>query len=369
MNKPQVQLKIRSLRARLDALQGGPLAREVNDLLSQAGEYARQKSVDSPAHIALTKLATEVAKIKGDPRIDNLSNSLTEYQVATDAKTEELRTAFLSDIQALAAQAQEAITMAGTSLEGKMGKSLSDALSSVLQELDARSTSFDQSFNSLAAMNGYLDGEIEKIRQEIGNVSQTIKVEVQNSAVASTKSLDTAVTEVRKLIGDVTDEVARVERRINTIAAQGSGNMNRNIAINGNTSVLSKWTDINLRPGANMTITYSSNDTTGYTDILFTSSGGGGGTSRSVNTISTSQTADGTPSTDFVYIANAGIKLTLPTAAGNNNLYTVKNTGTSSVMVVPSGTDTIDNDANVIMPIRYTAIDLISDGSGNWNIT
>jgi len=78
---------------------------------------------------------------------------------------------------------------------------------------------------------------------------------------------------------------------------------NRNIAIGGNTSVLSQYTDINIKAGSNVTLTYSNNQTTKYLDLTIASSGGGGsvgGTVRSINNISTSQTAGATAGTDYV---------------------------------------------------------------------
>lgn len=158
---------------------------------------------------------------------------------------------------------------------------------------------------------------------------------------------------------------------INNIPHRG-GSMNRNIAIGGNTSVLSRYTDINLKAGANMTITYAYNDTTKYTDVTLASSGGGGGSVtgiiRSINNISTSQTAGATAGTDYVYIASAGVKVTLPDATSNTNLYTVKNTGNSSVMVDTTSAQTIDGSPNLILPIQYTSVDLISNGTA-WDIT
>lgn len=153
---------------------------------------------------------------------------------------------------------------------------------------------------------------------------------------------------------------------------QGGGNMNRNISIGGNASTLSRYTDINLKAGSNVTITYANNDATQNTDITISSSGGGGGSVggviRSINTISTSQTAGATSGTDYVYICSAGVQLTLPTAVANTNLYTVKNTSSSSVLVSTTSAQTIDTSPNVIMPVQFTSIDLISDGS-NWDIT
>lgn len=149
----------------------------------------------------------------------------------------------------------------------------------------------------------------------------------------------------------------------------GGGNMNRNIVIGGNSSVLSRYTDINLKAGPNVTLSYQNNDTTKRVDITIAATGGGGGgTVRSVNSISTSQTAGAASGTDYVYICTAGVQLTLPDATANTNLYTVKNTSSSSVLVSTTSAQTIDTQSNVILPLQYTSIDLISDSS-NWDIT
>ncbi len=155
---------------------------------------------------------------------------------------------------------------------------------------------------------------------------------------------------------------------------RGSGNLNRNIAIGGNQSVLSKYTDINLIAGSNVTITYTSNNATRFTDITFAATGGGGGSVsgiiRSINTISTSQTGGSTSGTDYVYICSSGLQLTLPdaTAPGQTNLYTIKNTSTSSVLVNTTSAQTIDGQANIILSTQYTSIDIESD-TANWQIT
>jgi hypothetical protein len=177
---------------------------------------------------------------------------------------------------------------------------------------------------------------------------------------------------------DEPDEITPIKARVEEVrteliskiqSSRHGDHANRNIAIGGNTSVLSRYTDINLKAGANVTLTYAYNDTTKYTDVTVSATGGGsgsvGGVVRSINTINTSQTAGNNTGTDYVYICSAGVQLTLPAASGNTNLYTVKNVSTSSVLV--SGT--IDNDATgVILPVRYTSIDLISN-SVDWDIT
>lgn len=89
-------------------------------------------------------------------------------------------------------------------------------------------------------------------------------------------------------------ELVNLRNRLNSLGI-GGGNANRNIAINGNSSVLSRYTDINLIAGSNVTITYAFNDTTKYTDITIATAGGGslsvleitGGTVDDSNTVFT----------------------------------------------------------------------------------
>lgn len=150
------------------------------------------------------------------------------------------------------------------------------------------------------------------------------------------------------------------------------GNMNRNIAIGGNTSVLSRYTDINLKAGPNTTLTYAYNDLTKYTDITLAATGGGGsvgGIIRSVNTIATNTNAGAVAGTDYIYLASGTLTLTLPTSVGNSNLYTAKNIGAGVVTIATTGGETIDGSSNLILPIQFTSVDLISNNSGNWDIT
>lgn len=80
--------------------------------------------------------------------------------------------------------------------------------------------------------------------------------------------------------------------KINNIPRHGD-HANRNIAVGGNTSVLSRYTDVNLIAGANVTLTALPNTTTKYTDVTITATGGGGsfsvmiptGTVNGINTV------------------------------------------------------------------------------------
>jgi len=103
-------------------------------------------------------------------------------------------------------------------------------------------------------------------------------------------------------------------------------------------------------------------------DSLSVTSTGGSGITRSVNVISSPTTAGATSSTDYVYLVSGTTTLTLPTAVGNTNLYTVKNTGVNTVSIATTSSQTIDGStAPITLPVANTSLDLISDGS-NWSI-
>ncbi len=91
------------------------------------------------------------------------------------------------------------------------------------------------------------------------------------------------------------------------------------------------------------------------------------GISRTISSISTDTSAGSSSSTDYVYIATAGLTLTMPTAASNTNLYTVKNTTSSIVKIITTSSQTIDGATFYDLNKQYQAIGLISDGS-NWSI-
>lgn len=148
----------------------------------------------------------------------------------------------------------------------------------------------------------------------------------------------------------------------------GGGNANRNIAVAGNTSVLSRYTDINLKPGSGVAFIYSNNDATKYFDLTISTDGAGGGITRQINTLSVSSTIAAIADTDRVFLCNEGVQVVLPTAVGDDNLYTIKNTSTSSVLVATTGGQTIDGDANQILGTQFTAIDVVSNGA-NWLLT
>lgn len=221
-------------------------------------------------------------------------------------------------------------------------------IKSALADLDAYAKSCMEKCEQMA--DQALADKAEMIRKH-----DVIGFEMNNKLGEVNKSLEAFRQEFLSRLGNI-----------------GGGNQNRNIAIGGNPSVLSKYTDINLKAGNNVTITYQNNDTTKQVDVTISATGGSGsvgGTVRSINRVSTSQTMGSVAGTDYVYIADQGIRLTLPDATGITNLYTIKNVSASSVLVSTTAAQTIDTDSELILATQYTSVDLINDGADDWSIT
>ena len=102
--------------------------------------------------------------------------------------------------------------------------------------------------------------------------------------------------------------------------------------------------------------------------LVWASAGSGSGVTRSVLSVAVNTTAAAVAETDYVYLCSSSITITLPTAVGNVNLYTIKNVGNGTITIAFNGAQTGDGSTTMSLPVRYTSVDLISDGT-NWNVT
>lgn len=93
----------------------------------------------------------------------------------------------------------------------------------------------------------------------------------------------------------------------------------------------------------------------------------GGGITRNINVISSTTAAASTSLTDYVYLCTSTITLTMPSAVGNKNRYTVKNNGLGVITINTTSSQLIDGSLTFVINSQYNSIDLISDGT-NWNI-
>lgn len=280
----------------------------------------------------------------------------------------------------------EEILTAFKGLEHELGISqqeLSVALEKKLNDLRTASAQFrlanGQDFKALAEEIGSLKAEIKEIGDrkvvipDFATEINGLRTELENMLLANqsfsedndTKH-DQQINGLTKKLEDLEETLKKLRSSIATVSH--GGNANRNILVNSNPSTLGRYTDLNLKAGSNITLSYVNNDNLKTTDLTIAATGGGG-TSRSISTVAVSSVIAAPASTDIVIIANQGVQLTMPTAVANTNLYTIKNTSTSSVLVSTTVGQTIDSDANgVILNVQYTSIDLISDNA-NWQIT
>jgi len=91
------------------------------------------------------------------------------------------------------------------------------------------------------------------------------------------------------------------------------------------------------------------------------------GFTRVVSSVNSNTAAGSTANTDYVYLVSGTTTVTLPAAAGNTNLYTIKRVGTNTVSIATTA-GTIDGSASPITITRqYVSLTLVSDGT-NWNI-
>lgn len=272
---------------------------------------------------------------------------------------------------------------------------LTDLMNGISKDFDTKVQELSESINRNTEELSSADTErtkelvamISALKAELVSLEKTRKSDLESvkTKIDSFLPLEDTVNEMMLEVSSRLDTLENVEKEemedwqkkidelrkdlMNRIGSIGGGNMNRQIFING-VNPLTRFTDLNLKAGSNVTISYANNNATQKVDVTISATGGGGGgTVRSINNISTSQVAGSTSGTDYVYLCTGTLTLTLPDAtAGNTNLYTVKNVGTGVVTIDTTSAQTIDNDLTVIMPVRYTSVDIISD-TANWNIT
>lgn len=90
------------------------------------------------------------------------------------------------------------------------------------------------------------------------------------------------------------------------------------------------------------------------------------GITRSTVVTSGNTTASATASVDYVYLVAGAHTITMPTAVGNTNRYTIKNNHSAAITVNTTSSQTIDGTTSIqIAP--EDSVDLISNNS-NWGI-
>lgn len=358
------QQKIQQLLDRLDDLEAKNPQASVARLLKEEESKPRTPMGDSPTGAALKVLARGISNVQKDERPQKLAEQLTKAQEDNKASVEELHESFAEKIKELQQQVTEAESR-GTALT-------KDETASILEQLAEAQETFLTELTKLTSKDTSLEEEIAHLTDELTSIyglisgleAATPSIEVHTSDLeeirkTSVESQNTALKALEQSLNN----------RINSIQQHGGGNANRSILVGGDPKTLQYFTDINLKAGAGTTISYAANQTTKYTDITITATGSGSGITRSIQSVAINTAAAAAPSIDYVYLASGTITITLPTSVGNSNLYTIKNIGAGTVTIATTGGETIDGSANLILPLQFTSVDLISNNSGNWDLT
>ena len=317
---------------------------QIADLKKKLKEKVQVKTLDDVnsqldkfrKRIDLTPFIESLNKLK-----ENLDKKEDEIEEKLESKSEELKSLLQnSDTfnQGRVSELEDEIEELEKDVE-ELKKPEEDRITPVIEGMSNLEKRFIKS----------LKDEKDKLVGDIAGVKLSSETDL-------TKEVNTLLDKIDSLRMDMFSRLSRV----------GGGNANRQIFIGG-ADPLTRYTDINLKAGSGITLSYANNDATKKVDITFVSSGGAG-TTRSVTNTAVSSMVGSVTGTDYVVICTDGVAITLPPASGNTNLYTIKNVAASSIAVLPNGAETIDADPNIILSTQYTAVDLISDGT-NWNIT
>lgn len=93
---------------------------------------------------------------------------------------------------------------------------------------------------------------------------------------------------------------------------------------------------------------------------------GASGIERNTAVVSTDTSMGASTKTDYVYLVSGLTTMTLPTAVGNTNRYTVKNVGSNDVTITTIGGQTIDGAATAVLTASLQgSVDLVGDNV-NW---
>ena len=365
MNRKQ---KIQELLNKLNTLKEErlELPAYIDTQLSRERATSITSAETSPTALALKRVGKDLNKIQRSPAVKNLFKLLRKAEYTNQERFEKMSSDFSDKLDALASELATSDSRGQTN-EAYL-KQLYERLSGYIGEFEREKVNSETSGMLLRAEYDRLERELRNIEEgtnkalleggfEVNSVS-AVASEALKTAVEASSKVDLIPESLKKLEADLLSRIAKIR----------GGNMNRNIAISGNTSVLSMFNDINLKPGAGTTITYANNIVTGFTDVTITATGSGSGITREINNVAVDTNAGATAGIDYVYLVSGTTAITLPTAVNNDNLYTVKNVGNGIVTVNTTGGETIDDDSTVIMPVKYTSVDIISNGT-DWKIT
>lgn len=324
--------KLKELQSKLETLQNPPVDISqffINDELSKITEQLKA----NPTIRALQKFNGDLQKLQSE--VSKLGLDVAPLQTAIKQVQKELK-------QDQANLLQE--------FEIRL-RNLPQA-PDFTPQLETLRTEFDLRIKAIPVDDdSALEADLQNIRSQLQDMVTSNELEDRLDREELDKSLRLLRSEI-----------------MNRISNLGGGSMNRQILFNS-VDRLTKYTDINLKPGANVTFTVAEDAANKRVNLTIAATGGSGsGITRSIQNISAGQVLDSASTTDYVYLCNGTFSVTLPDASTNSNLYTIKNVGNGTITINTTSSQTIDGALTQVMPVKFTSVDLISDSS-NWGIT
>lgn len=328
--------KLNQLENPVDGFKDSLIAQEISNISDRLKQNPTIKTLQK-FNSDLTKLNTELLKVK--------SQSETEdKQIRVD----------LAPIQQSIRNLQKDLKQNDFNLKKEFENKLRalPQIPDLTDELGKLRTEFNQRINAIPKDDdSALQADLETIRQQLQDMVSAEETEDKIEREELEKKFAAIRLEINKRLSNL-----------------GGGQASPQFFVGGN-DPLTRYRDINLKAGSNITLAYANNNTTRKAEITITSTGGqGSGITRSINSISADTSAGATATTDYVYLISGTTTLTLPDATTNTNLYTVKNVGTGVVTIATTSSQTIDGNLTITMATQFTSVDLISD-TANWGIT
>lgn len=332
--------------------------------------------------------------LKPDKTKVDFSRFDSEFQKLKDSLKEKIQAQTLDDVNSKLESSRQEIS---SKLDSLNYEPLLEAFEQLKEDITNHSFETSSQINEqLSQIKKEFSDNLLKLADSTGKSSQEAKKQTENLMkqieVLSArkveipdfgkqiKDVEVKLSEALKTAGQLSElkgeksaqetqkQFVNVDLAIKKLRSELSrgGSMNRKITFGG-VDYLTRFTDINYKAGTNVTFTVAENAQTKMVDVTVTASGTGG-TVRSINSVAVNTAAGATAGTDYVYLCTGTMTLTLPTAVGNTNLYTVKNVGTGVITIATTSAQTVDGKATITMATQFTSVDLISD-TANWNIT
>lgn len=298
--------KLKNLLNKLDGLENRLPGNEANDyldsLLTEQTEKFKKQLQENPTvkildafnkkleqlkkDFNLNPIITEIEKIQKDVSQFKQS-SFDEFQKASQQNSGKSR-----EMDGLVSKLRNDVD----GLSSKDIKGILDRIDGIEKDLNLQADDSDRKGKSLSQVTQGLEAKLNKALKDLTDNSSN-QATYQSSLE---KRLGDKDKEAKETIESVRKEFLS---RISSF--RGGGQANRNIAINGNTSVLSKYTDINIKAGTGVTLTPTNNNTSKYLDLTIAASGGG---SISSVLAGTGITVDNTtPATPIVNLGNTSV--------------------------------------------------------------